>query len=342
MVGKSIGRWIKRNPKKTGGVLLAALVLLLNVSAYMHAYAMTHYLHGGERTNKPEELSLFEKVKVLLVGVRIPRPVCDVGPSQVGLKHDVHRFRAGDGTECECWSIATPESKGLCLMFPGYAQAKSRLLDEARVLCESGYDCFLVDFRGCGGSSGDSTTVGYLEAAEVAAAVRYARENLLPEQPLFLYGRSMGGAAVLRAIAELDVDVEGIVLESPFDRLLSTVENRFAAMGLPSFPGAGLLIFWGGVQQNFWAFSHNPVEYAKQVRCPTLVLHGSSDSRVTLDQVRSVVGNLPGDKKLIPFENAGHESLHNASPGKWKENVLQFLQAEVSRSSPAETVDGSQ
>lgn len=330
-MGKTVWRWIKRHPKKAGGVLLTVVVLLLNVSAFLHAYAMTHYVQGGQRTDKPEALSPLEKAKVLLVGVRIPRPVCDASPSDIGLEHEVHRLVAVDGTECEGWSIAAHDSKGLCLLFPGYAEAKSGLLDEARVLCESGYDCFLVDFRGCGNSSGSSTAVGYLEAAEVAAAVGYARQNLSADGPLFLYGRSMGSAAVLRAIAELDVDVDGIILESPFDRLLSTVENRFAAMGLPAFPSARLLIFWGGVQRGFWAFSHNPADYAKQVRCPVLLLYGTADPRVTLDQVQSVFNNLGGEKRLMPIAGAGHESLLNAAPQLWEEGMARFLQEHARR-----------
>ena len=37
-----------------------------------------------------------------------------------------------------------------------------------------------------------------------------------------------------------------VVVESVFDRLLSTAENRFHSMGIPAFPMARLLIFWGG------------------------------------------------------------------------------------------------
>ena len=45
-------------------------------------------------------------------------------------------------------------------------------------------------------------------------------------------------------LAPVGVVVDGIIVECPFDRLLSTVENRFDAMGLPAFPAraaAGVL-----------------------------------------------------------------------------------------------------
>ena len=43
------------------------------------------------------------------------------------------------------------------------------------------------------------------------------------------------------------VRADAVVLECPFDRLLTTVEHRFELMGVPAFPLARLLTFWGGV-----------------------------------------------------------------------------------------------
>ena len=41
--------------------------------------------------------------------------------------------------------------------------------------------------------------------------------------------------------------------------------DRFHSMKIPSFPMAVLLDFWGGVQNGFWAFGHNPTAYARSV-----------------------------------------------------------------------------
>jgi alpha-beta hydrolase superfamily lysophospholipase len=63
-------------------------------------------------------------------------------------------------------------------------------------------------------------------------------------------------------------------------------------MGLPTFPAAQLLVFWGGVQQGFNGFRHNPAEYARSVKCPVLMMHGEHDSRVTVEQARNIFDNL--------------------------------------------------
>lgn len=82
---------------------------------------------------------------------------------------------------------------------------------------------------------------------DVAGSMAYVRA-ISPHQPLILYGQSMGGAAIMRAIDVNDIQPDAIIIEAVFDKMLSTVQNRFSAMGLPSFPGAHLLVFWGGVQ----------------------------------------------------------------------------------------------
>jgi len=182
-----------------------------------------------------------------------------------------------------------------------------------------------VDFRGSGGSSGDDTTLGVREAADVALSVAYAR-RIWPEQPLVLYGISMGSAAVLRAIAAAGVRPDAVILESPFDRLLATTRNRFRAMGLPAFPSAELLLFWGGVQQGFDGFAHNPVDYAAGVDCPALLLHGERDPRVTVEQAGMVFERLPGPKERVLFPGAGHEMLIAAAPELWYQSVARFLE----------------
>jgi len=75
--------------KKTRQRLLALLIAvvvglgMLNVLAYNHAYAMMHFASGGSRTGRPEDLSLVAKLKVLFLGVNVPRPVSDRSPSDL-------------------------------------------------------------------------------------------------------------------------------------------------------------------------------------------------------------------------------------------------------------------
>src|SRR5438105_3883753 len=86
--------------------------------AYMHARAMTHFTHDGNRTPPPESLAPLDKAMVLLTGVRLPKPSSDATPD---LPYKTYRLHCDDGVELDAWYIAHPEPKALILLFHGYA-----------------------------------------------------------------------------------------------------------------------------------------------------------------------------------------------------------------------------
>jgi alpha-beta hydrolase superfamily lysophospholipase len=308
-------------------VILAAIIVL-NGLAYNHARAMLTYTQQGERTVSPESLSFLQKARILLTGVTIPKPCNTSTPAMLNLPFEVHQLRLSENISLDAWYIPHTQSDCIVLLFHGYSAAKSALLPEAKALHESGYTTFLVDFRGSGGSSESTVSIGYYEADDVALAVEYVQE-LLPDHSLVLYGQSMGSAAILRFISTYNIQPDAIIIESVFDTMLSTVKNRFSAMGIPSFPGAHLLVFWGGLRSGFFGFSHNPAEYAEMIRCPVLMLYGEKDPRVTIEQSKSVFDNLKGKKQFEMFEGAGHESYYRHSPVKWTQVVSNFLKTHL-------------
>jgi pimeloyl-ACP methyl ester carboxylesterase len=307
---RKVLRWARSHPWRAAGLFLLAAFVALNVLAYRHAHAFTHFVPndgaaGGGWRGQPESLSPGEKTGALFNGVAIARPRHDARPADVGLAFEGHAFD-GEAGRLEAWYLPHPQARGVVLLFHGFGSCKARLLPEARALHELGHACFLVDFRACGDSEGEATTVGYCEADDVARAAAYVRQKW--PGPLVLFGQSMGSAAVLRAVGVLGVEADAVVLECPFDRMLGAVRARFRAMGVPPFLSAELLVFWGGAQHGFNGFRHDPVEYARGVRCPALLLHGQRDARVSRAEVEAVHENLAGAKALYVFEGLGHES----------------------------------
>lgn len=295
-----------------------------NVVAYRHAWAMTHFTSGGERTPRPQAMSLGQKLSVLASGATLPRRVNERTPADVGLAFERQVFSTRDGLALEGWYVPRLEARGTVLMFHGYADRKASLLDAARAFHELGYAGLLVDFRGGGGSSGDTTSIGYFEAVDVLAAMASATGRGAP-RPLLLFGASMGAVAALRAVGELGADPAALVLQYPFSRMSVTVARRFEAMGLPAYPAAPLLVFWGGLQLGFNGFRHNPVDYARSVRIPTLLMQGDRDDRVSLEEAQQIFETLAGPKQLRIFHGMGHQSLVAAQPEAWRQAVSDFL-----------------
>jgi alpha-beta hydrolase superfamily lysophospholipase len=190
-----------------------------------------------------------------------------------------------------------------------------------------GYNVLAIDFRAHGTSDGNVCTIGYDEVADVKAAYDFVAKQ--GEEDIVLWGISMGGAAITRAIHEYpDIKPAKVILEMPFGELMDAVKARLRLMNLPEQPFASLLTFWGGTEQGFWAFGHNPEDYATSVKYPTLLQWGRNDSRVSELETNEIYENLATkDKRLVVFENSGHESLLKKEPAKWITNVAAFLEA---------------
>ena len=305
-------------------IVAVVLFAALNVVAYRHAWRMTHFVATGSRTESPQKLSVLGKLVVLFQGVEIRKPTVSVVPAKSPQPSRTVNFVTRDGVKLEAWDIpATPE-QGVAVMFHGYAVSRQALLGEAGVLHELGWRTVLVDFRGSGGSEGWVTTLGWNEAEDVAAAAKWARHEW-PSARILLSGQSMGAAAELRAMATKGVTADGIVAECPFDRFLTTVGRRYHRMGLPAFPFAELLVFWGGVQIGFNAFEHNPVTYASAVTCPALVLGGEHDPWVRPDETRRVASAVRGRTECIIFENGGHCGFWRDVPAEYRKILGEWL-----------------
>ena len=218
-------------------IVTCSAFVVMNIVAYIHAYRVTHFSDSSvARTKDPTQLTAFDKVKVLFMGVDNPRPQHRSTPDT-----PFDTFFISSSGELECWRINTPDAIGTMIMFHGYAGEKSSLLERAEKFRAMGFNTVLVDFTGSGGSEGNSTTVGFDEARQVKDCYEAISKT---DHQIFLFGTSMGAAAILKAMDDYQLPTKACVLECPFGSLSETVNARFKMMHVPNFPMATLLTFW--------------------------------------------------------------------------------------------------
>jgi len=299
------------------------LALVANCVAALHAYKFTHYDPSvSVKTKNPDKIGFTEKLKVLAFGVNNPRPVNKTAPQR-----SFETISLQSNKRLEAWLIKTIPSKGTVIIFHGYSGQKASMLDKAEAFLSLGYSTLLVDFMGSGGSEGNQTTIGFYEAQEVKSAFDYMKNT--GEKNIILFGTSMGAAAIMKAQKDYAMPASALILECPFGTMLETVQARFKAMKVPAFPMAQLLVLWGGLENKFNAFSHNPAEYAAYIHCPVLLLYGEKDIDVSLKETNEIFENLKGKRELQTFPLSGHENYLTRYKEKWTENVLEFLRRYV-------------
>ena len=304
-------------------ILIAVLVLfvLLNVMTAFHAYKFTHfYEEKGLKRIKPEQMSIGDKVEAMFLGVKYPKSVNALIPQ---IPYETVQLATEDKLKIEAWHCRQPAQKGTVILFHGHGSCKSKVLPEAMYFYSLGYNIFLVDFRAHGGSQGNTSTIGYEEAEEVKLAYDYVGQN---EKNIILWGISLGAATITHAISKYELKPSKVILEMPFGSLLDAVKGRVKTMGLPAQPISSLLTFWGGTEQGFWAFSHNPCDYAASIKCPTLIQWGRNDARVTKEEQTCIYNAIASkNKKLVEYENSGHQSLFANETPKWEQEISGFL-----------------
>ena len=326
-------------------LLLFAAFGAVNAVAFFHAWRFTHFANEpGLHSPNPEQLGPGQKLGLLLTGIRNPKPRNGPKPD---FPVETVTIASPNGP-LEAW-FARPDSgrvRGTVALFHGYTSSKSHLTHEAGYFRRLGYNVLLVDQAGNGNSAGFRTTVGYREADDVAAAFRWLNDftkssgspspqergraqqgpgGEVPRGRIILYGISMGAVAILRAEAELGIRPTANILECPYGNMRQTAYNRFESMHVPAFPLADLLVFWGGVQNGFWAFGLNAERYAAQVRTPTLLLWGTADPRVTRAETDAIFTNLAGPKIRHDFPGVGHEPYWHRYPAEWEQQTRALL-----------------
>lgn len=297
------------------------LFVLVNIITAFHAYKFTHIYERNEvEIKSKEEKSGWDITKEILFGakaVKLQNPAPDSSIETVLLTTQ-------DSIQLEAWYIKTAAAaKGTVILFHGHLSKKSSVASEAAGFRQMGYNTLLVDLRAHGGSGGNTCTIGYDESEDVKLAYEYIRSG--GEKNIVLWGISMGAAAVSKAISDYSLQPSKVILEMPFATIQQAARGRIKMMGVPAEPLSTLTLFWGSVENGFWAFGMKPAAFVKKITMPTLVQWGKNDPRVLQEETDAVYKNLAGKKQLVVYENSGHQSLCDNEHEKWMASVQHFL-----------------
>ncbi len=306
-------------------VLWALLIqfILVNVSASLHAYKLTHLRTPGPDTwAKPPSSSIFARTWRLFSGVPVYRQELTDTPS---FPVSTIALRTKNDIPIEAWySDVDSVARGTVILFHGLMGNKGLINDEAGAFRELGYNVMMVDVRNHGNSGGDVTTIGYREAEEVKLAYEHVAQG--GEKHIFLWGASLGAVEVMKAVSDYNLQPSGVIIEMPFLSLQSHLEGRARNMGFPGKPFGFLTSFWIGVEQGFNGWGFNTTNYAKNIHCRVLMQYGGRDGLVLpyeTNHIYDAIGTT--DKKLVIYNDAGHGSFLRNDPATWLNEIKAFL-----------------
>ncbi|MGD0200088.1 MAG: alpha/beta fold hydrolase [Bryobacteraceae bacterium] len=136
--------------------------------------------------------------------------------SRAGLSPQKVSFYTRDGIRIAAWFerpwiVAKP--LGTVILVHGAQGNKTGMASYGGLLLQRGFSVLLPDLRAHGESSGNYSSFGYREAADVLAAIAWVKQHSGGE-PIVLFGYSAGAVAVLYAAAQ-SPDVTAVIVDSP-------------------------------------------------------------------------------------------------------------------------------
>ncbi|NDH00807.1 MAG: alpha/beta hydrolase [Opitutae bacterium] len=167
---------------------------------------------------------------------------------------------------------------------------------------EEGYSVIAYDYPGYGHSSGKPNEQGCYDAID--AVYSYLVDDLnTSAEKIVIWGRSLGtGPSCYLAEKQ---KTAGLLLETPFMSTFLTVTE---------YP----LVPWDRFRN---------LERAPHIQSPSLVIHGHKDEVILFRHGKKFFKALPEPKKLIEFQNAGHNDLPEIGGSRYRQEINDFLRS---------------
>ena len=188
-----------------------------------------------------------------------------------------------DGVALKAWFWPAP-SRTTLLLLHGNAGHRGHRIEWLEALRPLGVGMFILDYRGYGGSEGSPSEEGLVLDAE--AAVDWLTSQ--GSGPIVYLGESLGtGVAVELAKRRPPV---ALILQSAFTSLVDVARAHYA------FLPVRLLL-----RDRFDSLSK-----IAEVRCPTLLIHGTLDALVPFSHSEALRERAGGACELFALEGADH------------------------------------
>ncbi len=215
-------------------------------------------------------------------------------------------FTTDDGVRLHGWWVpAETETAHTLLWMHGNSGNVTHRLEDLRTIHGYGVNVFLFDYRGYGKSEGSPDEEGVYRDAR--AAYDHVRKRI-PEEDLYLFGRSLGGGVAVKLATE--VNCGGLILQSTFTSI-----RDMSGASLP-IPLLYLVL----------RTEMNSLSRIASVDEPILMIHGVRDDVVPDGLGRRLFDEANDPKYWLEVEEAGHDDLIETAPDRYRSTLLRFLE----------------
>lgn len=239
----------------------------------------------------------------------------------------------------------------------GLGEHSGRYAALATELVDRGYAVYAIDHRGHGRSGGPRANIGrfeYLVSDFSAFVGRCARQYL--DTPVYVLGHSMGGAVALTTALRLQHQLRGLVLSAPalaVDRAVPRAQELFVRALSMIAPNTGALnIPPSAVSRDssvVMSYESDPLVHhaavpartvvelldamagfpsrVRDLRLPTLILHGTADKLVPLTATRPLYQAIGANHRTLKlYDGLFHEVFNEPERATVTADLVSWLE----------------
>ncbi len=293
-----------RMSKKKGlwiviGILVAIIVLLVGVSAYM----------GNVFTTAT------------------PMPV-ESSPADLDLEFEDVEFTSNiDDIVLRGWFLPAEGSDDVIIMLHGNDYHRDDptigMLEIAGELVDHGYNVLTFDLRGHGESEVTKISRGYYEKRDLLGAIDYLKGRGYDD--IGVLGYSMGAGITLITAAESD-DIDAIVSDACFADFGEIVSSEMSRLyKIPSFVSSPMF-FLIKVFYRVDIMAVSPVGYVADIApTPILFIHGQEDETTPVAHADRLYEAASQPKELWKVPGAEHVRSYQTEPEEYITRVTTFF-----------------
>lgn len=241
-------------------------------------------------------------------------------PADLGLEAREMQFRLADGSQSPGWIIAGDQPRGpTVVIVHGFGDSRYGALTWTPLFIPLASRVVLFDLPGQGESQAADSGGGLREPADVLAVV----DQLGEQGNVVLMGYSMGAGIAIAAGAQADAHVVGVIADGPYQRWDEPLVEIFKANRYPRWPVLPMAGLWLRLTAKGFA-DFDRVAWARKLRVPLLVLHGSDDELCPLASARAIA-EAAQQGKLVEFPGGGHLNLAVTDETRYRQALETFF-----------------
>jgi dipeptidyl aminopeptidase/acylaminoacyl peptidase len=242
-----------------------------------------------------------------------------------GLPYENVAFNTPDGITLRGWYFPSeiPDAPAI-LYAPATAKDQRSGLSLVSPLHEAGFSVLLFSYRGHGQSDGNPIGFSYgaHESLDVDGAVSYLR-GVRGVSAVGAIGHSAGSVAIILSAAR-NPGINVVVAASPFASV-EEIWNTNKPNLIPT-PIFDYIMRTSEIRKDFKRSEVRPVDVISRISPrPILILHGSDDRRITVDQAQQLFDQASEPKEFWLLAGLSHAEVRSVGMERNISRIIQFL-----------------